>query len=479
MDSHNSEQKIGDNSDCNGFVINEIASKSCEVTIEGIVQNEKCEDKEATSNSSCDNNSSNVKQVFNSDEGCDTKVNIDLTKENSVGEETERCTATIDNYITPVNENLKDILIQKVMNQVKDMNIIETPKNKGDSSVIIKNESSSLKNLLLYHSDSSDEEENEEYVDSWKRQIFPSDSSSSSVSESESQECVEISEDDEDDIGFVLPNCTNVFKKITDNDMDVPPPVDISNLQIDYEKEQFLHIGHISNFVNATVTVDTIENVASYDIDTVLFIDDKTSKKPFGGISDVIGPVCRPVYCVQLRDTKEIEQSGLEKGMKVYSAPKSPYAKYVFLKDLLKMKGSDASGKDDIEVPSDEVSTDEENDVEELRPQKRKHNRSLDRHKKFEKSKNESNIIKSRIANMMDRYGNCQDNVCFPHGFDPAVPPPVIQYDRAQPRFFTPPYNFSQAMPNRWFTPPMPNIRRNIPPRHHRHYNSPGPSNYF
>lgn len=509
MDSHNSEQKIEDNNDSKEVTDSEKVRKSCEVTVEGIVENEtkkesNKDDNVAISNSSCDNNFSNINQVNNSSEpvGCDTEVNSDQTQENPViidGKETEKCTASVDNFITLETKNIKDISIQKVMNQVKDMNIDETPKNKQVSSVIIKNESSSLKNLLMYYSDSSDEGENEEVIESWKRNVFPSSSSSSSISESESQECVEISEDDEDNIEFVLPNRMNGLRKAVDNDIDVPPPLDISNLQIDYEKEQFMHIGYISNFINATVTVDTIENIASYDIETVLFVDDKTSKKPLGGISDVIGPVCQPVYCVQLHDIKEIEQSGLKQGMKVYSAPKSCYTKYVFLKDLLKLKGTDASGKDDKELPSDEASTDEEREVEEFQPQKRQHNHSLDRHKKFEKAKNKSNIMKTRMADMMDRCGNGgdgQDNHVFPIGFDPSVPPPVIQCDRVQPRFFTPPCNFSQAMPNRWFTPPMPIVRRvflnprglQSRPRHHHtnlfgnnsgyHHNSPGPSNY-
>lgn len=84
------------------------------------------------------------------------------------------------------------------------------------------------------------------------------------------------------------------------------------------------------------VTIEANQGSPSYDLDTILFVDDQTSKKPLGAIYDVIGPVVAPIYCIRMKNEQEIQDKGIKLNMKVYSAPKSKYTQYVFLAELRK-----------------------------------------------------------------------------------------------------------------------------------------------
>lgn len=137
----------------------------------------------------------------------------------------------------------------------------------------------------------------------------------------------------------------------------VPPQRDLSKLKVDYENEEFLHIGHVAATVESLgkylklfssyfhfliddktfpVTIQAIEGTPSYDLDTLFFIDDQTTKKPLGTVYDVIGPVASPIYCIRLKNEQEIQEKGIKLNMKVYSAPKSVYTQYVFVSELMK-----------------------------------------------------------------------------------------------------------------------------------------------
>ncbi|KAJ8984663.1 hypothetical protein NQ317_015754 [Molorchus minor] len=225
------------------------------------------------------------------------------------------------------------------------------------------------------------------------------------------------------------------------------------------KKEEFLHMGHVQAIIDALVTVEALPGTPAYDLDSYLFVEDKTTKKPLGAIYDVIGPVTAPIYCIRFNKIKDINELNIKRGLKVFSAPKSQYTHYVFVKELMKYKGTDASWVGDIELPPEvaaELSDDEDqHNLQEVRKaQKRKHG-SLERHQHFEESMNRCNTLKTRMAQISDirrqmhrtigysnnphrfpndLFGN--DNRFFanensplnriPVPFDPTVPHPVF-----------------------------------------------------
>lgn len=72
----------------------------------------------------------------------------------------------------------------------------------------------------------------------------------------------------------------------------------------------------------------------TYDIDTVLFINE--GQTVLGRVLDVMGPVSSPVYIIPMISREAIENLQLQKGIKVYCAPKTNYTKYVILQELMK-----------------------------------------------------------------------------------------------------------------------------------------------
>ncbi|KAJ3645779.1 hypothetical protein Zmor_023412 [Zophobas morio] len=191
-------------------------------------------------------------------------------------------------------------------------------------------------------------------------------------------------------------------------------------------------------------TVAAIPNTPAYDLDTLLFLDN--GKRPLGFVFDVLGQVTSPIYAVRFNSTDDIKNLQIQIGMKVYSAPTSKHTQYVFLQQLLKMKGSDASWFGDNEVPSEFADySDDENECfhrfgnKKLTPHvKRTH--SSDSHKKFESTMNRRNLLNTKFNKYMDSYKQARLNKAkskraqAPHinssvpVFDPSVPPPNLAH---------------------------------------------------
>ena len=72
---------------------------------------------------------------------------------------------------------------------------------------------------------------------------------------------------------------------------------------------------------------------------------------------DVIGPVKQPNYVLRFNSPSEITDAKLEINSPIYYAEgqKQPITKYVFVKDLQREQGSDASWKDNNEPPPEEI----------------------------------------------------------------------------------------------------------------------------
>lgn len=82
------------------------------------------------------------------------------------------------------------------------------------------------------------------------------------------------------------------------------------------------------------MVVESYKGTAPLDIDSILFLD--KGNRSLGKVFDVIGPVGEPVYTIRFTNADQIKEKNVEKGMKVYCAPKTEHSNYVFLPDLLK-----------------------------------------------------------------------------------------------------------------------------------------------
>ncbi|XP_072945165.1 uncharacterized protein [Epargyreus clarus] len=138
---------------------------------------------------------------------------------------------------------------------------------------------------------------------------------------------------------------------------DLPP---IEDLAISLPAQQTTKIGTIASIVDRLVIVRAIPETAAVDIDSVLFLEN--GAKTLGKVFDVFGQVTEPHYCVRFNSAEHVRARGVQPGADVFVAPHTPHTNYVFLTDLMKSKGSDASWLNDVEPPPSQVeySDDEE-----------------------------------------------------------------------------------------------------------------------
>lgn len=141
--------------------------------------------------------------------------------------------------------------------------------------------------------------------------------------------------------------------------LDELPPVTELNFMAKLNKME--QIGRVCNILDRLVIVASFKNKPPLDLDSVLFLRDC---HPLGAIFETFGPVKQPYYAIRFNAPEEVESRKVSIDMAVYFLPcqSPPITSYVFVKDLIKIKGSDASWLDDNEPPNDclEFSDDEE-----------------------------------------------------------------------------------------------------------------------
>lgn len=150
-----------------------------------------------------------------------------------------------------------------------------------------------------------------------------------------------------------------VIKTAGEIDLDELPPVEPLDLKANLEDLD--QIGRVSSITGKLVIVVSFKGKPPLDIDSVLFLRDSS---PLGRIFDTFGPVVDPYYAVRFNSTEDITNRGVKVNSPVYFVPHlpAPLTNYVFYKDLLANKGSDASWKHDNEPPEEHLdfSDDEE-----------------------------------------------------------------------------------------------------------------------
>ena len=127
---------------------------------------------------------------------------------------------------------------------------------------------------------------------------------------------------------------------------DLPP---IEDLQISVQEYECLKMGVIKEVVEEMVVVQADLNNPALDLDTVLFLE--KGQRPLGKVFDVMGPVVQPFYCVRFNSKEHIQEKNIAKGAPVFYAPKTDHTAFVYLSELFKMKGSDASWENNHEPP--------------------------------------------------------------------------------------------------------------------------------
>ncbi|GBP10446.1 hypothetical protein EVAR_76313_1 [Eumeta japonica] len=201
-----------------------------------------------------------------------------------------------------------------------------------------------------------------------------SSSSDSSDSDVDSVKDIEINSSSDDEGGgkTEMPAPPRVRGELSLDDL---PPIE--DLAISLPAQETEPIGKVASIVDKLVTVRAMPGTPAVDLDSVLFLD--KGAKPLGKVFDVFGPVTEPYYCVRFNSNEHVKEKGIEPGMDVYIAPKSDHTNYVFLSELMRIKGSDASWRDDVEPPPSQLDySDDEEEQKANRAKKEKKKQESD-----------------------------------------------------------------------------------------------------
>jgi len=251
-----------------------------------------------------------------------------------------------------------------------------------------------------------------------------SDSESSSSSSSTSIYISSSSDSDSDEVYENIP--PRVYKPIkSKNEMtlnDLPP---IEDLKISIPEEEIVPIGKVYQIVDQLVVVQSLKDIPAYDLDTVLFVE---GGLPLGKIFDVFGPVTEPYYCVRFNSKDHIKERKINLEQVVYCAPKTRYTNYVFLAQLMKLRGSDASWENDDECPDEflDYSDDEQESNAKSKKKPRKKGKYLPkvhsdpdeparkRHSAYEKRMNERNLQLTAVRSCQSQQAQGPHNILWP-----------------------------------------------------------------
>ncbi|XP_070543964.1 H/ACA ribonucleoprotein complex non-core subunit NAF1-like isoform X2 [Ptychodera flava] len=114
---------------------------------------------------------------------------------------------------------------------------------------------------------------------------------------------------------------------------------------------QLSEVGSVTSIIGQLVVIQAKTDNPALDLETTLFTE---NRECFGKIFEVFGPVLSPLYAVRFNSTNHIKSKGIELQDKIYYArDNEEYTSYVFLAQLQRMKGSDASWKNDEEPPQE------------------------------------------------------------------------------------------------------------------------------
>lgn len=127
------------------------------------------------------------------------------------------------------------------------------------------------------------------------------------------------------------------------------PPIEDLTLEVPNDV-QLIKLGSIKSIIDVLVVVQSEGEVPALDIETILFLEGRI---PLGQIFETFGPVKSPWYSIRFNSLAEIGNNKLIKTNEaIYFAPQmSNWTKYVFLEELRRMRGSDASWKNNNEPP--------------------------------------------------------------------------------------------------------------------------------
>nr|XP_046193893.1 H/ACA ribonucleoprotein complex non-core subunit NAF1-like [Oncorhynchus gorbuscha] len=205
------------------------------------------------------------------------------------------------------------------------------------------------------------------------------DSSSSSDSDSDSSSSGvtlavvlgQADEDDDDDEGFGRarkPCSIKTLDEILPEDL---PAVEELTVVLPEEAE-ILPLGSVTSIIQQLVIIQSLKDTPPLKDDSVIFNSDRLA---VGKVFEVFGPVSSPFYVLRFNSESDIAERGVKLKDSMFYAPSlTDYTLYILTEQLRRLKGSDASWKNDQEPPPEALDFSDDEAEQKMKKKKKKGN---------------------------------------------------------------------------------------------------------
>lgn len=109
-------------------------------------------------------------------------------------------------------------------------------------------------------------------------------------------------------------------------------------------------VGTVRSILDNVIVVEADRGSPTLDLDTIMFL----GQAPLGRVFDVFGPVIRPLYSIRFESADEVAVTTASVGAEIFVVPTDPrLTSFVFVEDLRRHRGTDASWEDNTELPNE------------------------------------------------------------------------------------------------------------------------------
>ncbi|XP_055780155.1 H/ACA ribonucleoprotein complex non-core subunit NAF1 [Salvelinus fontinalis] len=178
-------------------------------------------------------------------------------------------------------------------------------------------------------------------------------------------------EEDDDDEGFSRARKPCAIKTLDETLPEELPAVEELTVVLPEEAE-ILPLGSVSSIIQQLVIIQSLKDTPPLKDDSVIFNSDRLA---VGKVFEVFGPVSSPFYVLRFNTESDITERGVKLNDSMFYAPSlTDYTLYILTEQLRRLKGSDASWKNDQEPPPEALDFSDDEAEHKMKKKKKKGN---------------------------------------------------------------------------------------------------------
>ncbi|XP_029600077.1 H/ACA ribonucleoprotein complex non-core subunit NAF1 [Salmo trutta] len=178
-------------------------------------------------------------------------------------------------------------------------------------------------------------------------------------------------DEDDDDEGFSRTKKPCSIKTLDEILPEELPAVEELTVVLPEEAE-ILPLGSVTSIIQQLVIIQSFKDTPPLKDDSVIFNSDRLA---VGKVFEVFGPVSSPFYVLRFNSESDITERGVKLKDSMFYAPSlTDYTLYILTEQLRRLKGSDASWKNDQEPPPEALDFSDDEAEQKMKRKKKKGN---------------------------------------------------------------------------------------------------------